>query len=144
MLYKDTSAQMDLFPSSFLYSCWLYFTSFFAITTKESCHEKTNLVGSISNWNGHTLLDKVMSHNQWHIGVHQHHLMFKGHWKSSTWDHIWSQKEGVPGQNVSIGSFHASFHNVSICQMTTKANNEVETCLRRNLFEFFFQIFSRH
>ena len=26
---------------------------------------------------------------------------------------MWSQKEGVSGQNISIGSFHASFHNVS-------------------------------
>ena len=25
------------------------------------------------------LLDKVMSRNQSHIGMHQHHLMFKGH-----------------------------------------------------------------
>ena len=25
----------------------------------------------------HTLLDKVMSRNQWHIGVQEHHLMFK-------------------------------------------------------------------
>ena len=27
-------------------------------------------------------LDKVMSCNQWHIGVHQRHLMFKGHWRA--------------------------------------------------------------
>ena len=25
-----------------------------------------------------SLLDKVMLRNQWHIGVHQRHLMFKG------------------------------------------------------------------
>ena len=25
-----------------------------------------------------SLLDKVMSRNQWHIGIHQHHIMFKG------------------------------------------------------------------
>ena len=25
---------------------------------------------------------------------------------------MWSQKEGVSGQNISIGSFHASFLNV--------------------------------
>ena len=25
-----------------------------------------------------TVLDKVMSHNQWQIGVQEHHLMFKG------------------------------------------------------------------
>ena len=30
----------------------------------------------------YALLDKVMSRNQWHIGVHQHHLMFKGHWRA--------------------------------------------------------------
>ena len=30
----------------------------------------------------HSLLDKVMSRNQWHIGVHQRHLMFKGHWRA--------------------------------------------------------------
>ena len=34
--------------------------------------------------------------------------------KSTIRDHIWSQKEGVSGQNISIGSFHASFHNVSL------------------------------
>ena len=33
--------------------------------------------------------------------------------KSSIRDHIWSQKGGVSGENISIGSFHASFHNVS-------------------------------
>ena len=40
--------------------------------------------------------------------------------------HIWSQKEGVSGQN--IGSFHASFHNVSIYirQVTTTASNVME------------------
>ena len=49
---------------------------------------------------GVPLLDKVMSRNQWHIRVNQHHLML--------------QEEGVSGQNISIGSFHASSHNVSI------------------------------
>ena len=37
-----------------------------------------------------------------------------------TRDHIWSQKGGVSGQKISA----VSFHNVSICQMTTKAINE--------------------
>ena len=30
---------------------------------------------------------------------------------SSTQDHIWSQKKACLEQNISIGSFHASFHN---------------------------------
>ena len=58
-----------------------------------------------------------MSRNQWHIGVHQRHLMFTG----STWDHMWSQKECVSG--TSLGHFMLHFIMFLIRQMTTKASN---------------------
>ena len=57
------------------------------------------------------LLDKVMSLNQSLIGD------------------IRSQKKVCLEQNISIGSFHASFHNFSscfyICELITKANNDL-------------------
>ena len=37
---------------------------------------------------------------------------------------MWSQKESVSGQNISIGLFHASFIMFLIRQMTTEASNE--------------------
>ena len=40
--------------------------------------------------NFYALPDKVMSYNQRHIGVQEHHLMFKD-------PYIWSQKEDVSG-----------------------------------------------
>ena len=55
-----------------------------------------------------------MSRNQWHIGVHQRHLMFKGHCRAPH-ETIYGHKKKVwLDENISIGSFHASFHNVSI------------------------------
>ena len=72
-----------------------------------------------------SLLDKVMSWNQWPLWSAPASSYVWRSLKSSTWDHIWSQKESVSGQNISIGSFHASFHNVSIyTQTTAKASND--------------------
>ena len=50
--------------------------------------------GSIVNkiWDS-SLLDIVMSYNQWHIGVQEHHLLFYGH-----------KKEVCLKQNISIES----------------------------------------
>ena len=55
--------------------------------------------------------------------------MWKVSLKSSTQDHIWSQKKVCLGQNISIGSFLVSFqnfHNVSIYirEITTKASKD--------------------
>ena len=73
---------------------------FSGFSLASSCHELKNLLDTPCNvlifklillWNVHynssgkisqtSLLEQVMSRNQWHIGVHQHHLMFKGHWR---------------------------------------------------------------
>ena len=49
----------------------------FWTNVKDSKYQNVNYL-SINQ----SLLDKVMSRNQWHIGVHQRHLMFKGHWRT--------------------------------------------------------------
>ena len=64
-----------------------------------------------------------MLRNQWHIGVHQSHLVFEGPMQlkynvlvslmNSTQDHIWLQMKVCLEQNISIESFHASFHYFS-------------------------------
>ena len=81
------------------------------------------------------LLDKMMSCNQWHIGVHQRHLMFKNHWRVPHETIYGHKKEGVPGQNISIGSFYVSFYNVSIYTskwlqklVMNKSNNCTNSC----------------
>ena len=51
-----------------------------------------------------------MSHNQWHIGVQEYHLMFKDPYK----------KKVSLEQNISIGSIHASFHNFQNVSMYVK------------------------
>ena len=57
------------------------------------------------NFPSSTLLDKVMSRKQWHIGVHERHLMFKGTFSLGNSDtdcifinvtvHTWRQKKHI-------------------------------------------------
>ena len=62
-----------------------------------------------SYWNAFLLLDKVMSRNKWLVRVHQCHLMFEG-----PHEIIYGHKKKVClEQNISTGSFYASFHNFS-------------------------------
>ena len=69
------------------------------------------------------LLDKVMSRNQWHIGVHQHHLMFKGHWRAPH-ETIYGHKKKVCLDKIfPLGHFKLHFIMFLIRQMTTKASN---------------------
>ena len=69
----------------------------------------------------YTLLAKVGCMVIGNFQIDQHHLMLKVSLKSSTQDHVLSQKEGVSGTKhfywvpfYGIRSFHASFHNVSM------------------------------
>ena len=73
-----------------------------------------------------SLLDKVMLHNQWHIGVCQHHLMFKGHWRAP-YETIYGHKKKVSlDKTFPLGHFMLHFIMFLIRQMTTKASNDHE------------------
>ena len=59
-----------------------------------------------------TLLDKVMSRNQWHIGVQERHLTFKDPYMIIKRRCVWN-KTFLLGPLYGIGSLHASFHKFS-------------------------------
>ena len=83
----------------------------------------------------YALLDKVMSRNQWHIGVHQHHLMFKGHWRAPH-ETIYSHKKKVCLEKKPFPLGHFMLHIIMflICQMTTKASNGIFYDLRKYVY----------
>ena len=70
-----------------------------------------------------SLLDKVMSRNQWHIGVHQHHLLFKGHWRAPHKTIYGHKKKVCLDKTFPLGHFMLHFIMFLICQITTKASN---------------------
>ena len=70
------------------------------------------------------LLDKVMSRNQWHIGVHQRHLMFKGHWRAPHETKYGHKKKVCLDKTFPSGHFMLHFIMFLIRQMTTKASND--------------------
>ena len=57
-----------------------------------------------------------MSCSQWHIGVHQHHLIFKGHWRAP-------HETICLDKTFPLGHFMLHFIMFLTCQMTTKASN---------------------
>ena len=68
----------------------------------------------------YALLDKVGCVVIGDCQMDQYYFMFKVSLKSSTRDHVWSQKEGVSGTKhfywftlYGIRLFHASFHHFS-------------------------------
>ena len=86
-----------------------------------------------------SLLDKVMLRNQWHIRVHQHHLMFKGHRWAPHKTIYGYQKKVCLDKTFPLGHFMLHFIIFLICQMTTKASNvlndEILTEFRSHAFE---------
>ena len=70
-----------------------------------------------------SLLDKVMSCNQWHIGVHQHHLMFKGHWRAPHKTLYGHKKKVCLDKTFPLGHLMLHFIMFLIHQMTTFARN---------------------
>ena len=72
-----------------------------------------------------SLLDKMMSQNQWHIGVHQHHLMFKGHWRAPHETIYGHKKKVCLDKTFPLGHFMLHFIMFLICQLTINASSEV-------------------
>ena len=67
-----------------------------------------------------SLLDKVMLRNQWHIRVHQHHLMFKGHRWAPHKTIYGYQKKVCLDKTFPLGHFMLHFIIFLICQWLQK------------------------
>ena len=79
------------------------------------------------------LLDKVMSRNQTHVGVHQGHLMFKGHWRAP-YETIFGHKKKVYlDKTFPLGNSMLHFIMFLIHQMITKASNVFKIIRQKNL-----------
>ena len=71
----------------------------------------------------YSLLDKVMSHNQWHTGMHQCYLMFKVHWRAPHKTIYGHKKKVCLDKTFLLGHFMLHFIMFLKRQMTTKASN---------------------
>ena len=68
-----------------------------------------------------------MSHNQWHIGVQECHLMFKGPWRAPHKTIYGHKKKVCLDKTFPLGHFMLQFITFLICQMTEKTSNVQET-----------------
>ena len=107
IVYIDLLKQNPLLPRS-------HDTGF---SDGSSCIEGQSL-----NFVSVSLLDKVMSHNQWHIEVQKRHLMFKDPYmvikRRCDWNKTFPLGQFMPHLTTFI-----MFIYIYICQMTTKAMN---------------------
>ena len=95
-----------------------------------------------------SLLDTVMSRNQWHIKVHRCHLMFKGHWRAPH-ETIYGHKKKVCLGNDSLDNLCEVKFNPHLVKLNplkmrhnlheVKLNQISETC---NISKFQFSKFS--
>ena len=82
-------------PISFMFKQWFLIYTVISGVHGKSCNS--------------SLLDKVMSRNQWHIGVHQYHLMFKCYWRAPHETIYGHKKEVCLDTTFPLGHFMLHF-----------------------------------